>query len=111
MQQAIVRFDSDFQVLTGNARSQAAVMVLPPGESTGDPQHSEHPRSDQWLYVSAGNGVAVVQGREHPLRPGSLILIEAGEGHEIRNTGDTPLETLNVYVPPAYDREGEPLQT
>lgn len=111
MQQATVRFDRDFQVLTGNARSQAAVMVLPPGESTGDPQQSEHPRSDQWLYVTAGSGVAVIQGREYALWPGALILIEAGEGHEIRNTGDTPLETLNVYVPPAYDSEGEPLQS
>jgi mannose-6-phosphate isomerase-like protein (cupin superfamily) len=43
------------------------------------------------------------------LRAGTLILIEHGDTHEIRNTGRTPLKTLNVYVPPAYTPEGEEL--
>ena len=37
------------------------------------------------------------------------MLIGRGETHEIRNTGDEPLRTLNVYVPPAYIEEGEEL--
>ena len=28
---------------------------------------------------------------------------------EIRNTGDGPLKTLNVYVPPAYTEDGDEL--
>jgi hypothetical protein len=36
-------------------------------------------------------------------------LIEAGDTHEIRNTGRTLLKTVSVYVPPAYDEEGEEL--
>jgi oxalate decarboxylase/phosphoglucose isomerase-like protein (cupin superfamily) len=27
--------------------------------------------------------------------------------HEIRNTGNDPLRTLNVYVPPAYTEDGK----
>jgi mannose-6-phosphate isomerase-like protein (cupin superfamily) len=38
-----------------------------------------------------------------------LLLIERGAKHEVRNTGRAPLRTLNVYVPPAYRRDGEPL--
>jgi mannose-6-phosphate isomerase-like protein (cupin superfamily) len=37
------------------------------------------------------------------------VLIEKGDTHEIRNTGRTPLETVNVYVPPAYRSDGEEL--
>ena len=43
------------------------------------------------------------------LREGSLILIERGDTHEIRATGESTLRTLNVYVPPAYKNDGTPL--
>ena len=42
-----------------------------------------------------------------PLRAGTLVLIQRGDTHEIRNTGRAPLRTLNVYVPPAYTPDGE----
>ena len=44
----------------------------------------------------------MLAGRQHRLKAGSLVLIERGTTHEIRNTGRTLLKTLNVYVPPAY---------
>ena len=47
--------------------------------------------------------------RKHPLKAGSLVLIERGTAHEIRNTGRTMLKTLNVYVPPAYRSDGNEL--
>ena len=83
-------------------------MVLAPGESEGGPDN-RHRGSDQWLYVAAGTGVAVVGNKRYPLRGGTLLLIERGTTHEIRNTGRTPLRTLNVYVPPAYSAQGNPL--
>jgi oxalate decarboxylase/phosphoglucose isomerase-like protein (cupin superfamily) len=57
----------------------------------------------------SGAGTATVSGRRHLLRRGSLILIERGETHEIRNTGRRPLRTLNFYVPPAYSVNGDSL--
>jgi mannose-6-phosphate isomerase-like protein (cupin superfamily) len=54
------------------------------------------------LYVVSGTGKAVVAGKEKKLQPGSLLLIEASETHEIMNTGSTVLRTLNFYAPPAY---------
>lgn len=35
--------------------------------------------------------------------------MERGTTHEIRNTGRTPLKTLDVYVPPAYTSGGDEL--
>ena len=37
------------------------------------------------------------------------MLIEHGDRHEIRNTGRALLRTLNFYVPPAYDSDGDEL--
>lgn len=103
-----LRFGKGFRVALGNRRSQAAEMVLPPGDSEGDPSN-RHRGSDQWLYVLTGNGTATVNGKRYRLRAGTLMLIEHGDRHEIKNTGRGLLRTLNVYVPPAYDNSGEPL--
>jgi mannose-6-phosphate isomerase-like protein (cupin superfamily) len=92
---------SFFEVVAGTPRSQAATMVLQPGQATGGADNV-HPHSDQWLYVVSGTGAAVVDGRRVPLARGTLLLIEAGETHEVRNDGREPLVTINVYGPPAY---------
>jgi mannose-6-phosphate isomerase-like protein (cupin superfamily) len=83
-------------------------MVIPPGGSEGGPGN-RHRGSDQWLYVVAGTGRAIINGETFTLSDGSLVLIECGDKHEIRNTGRTPLQTLNWYLPPAYTKNGDPL--
>lgn len=93
--------DSEFRVLAGSERSQAAEMTLAPGDSTGGPDN-RHPDSDQWVFIVSGTGTAVVEGSEHELSPGTLLLIEAGEAHELRSGSNEPLATLNVYAPPEY---------
>jgi mannose-6-phosphate isomerase-like protein (cupin superfamily) len=100
-----LRFGKGFRVALGNRRAQAAEMVIPPGEAEGGPGN-RHRGADQYLYVVAGTGSAVVNGRRHALSPGTLLLIEPGDRHEVRNTGRQPLRTLNLYVPPAYTRDG-----
>jgi mannose-6-phosphate isomerase-like protein (cupin superfamily) len=103
-----LRFGKGFSVALGNARAQAATMVLDPGDCEGGPDN-RHRGSDQWLYVLSGCGTAVVSGRRQALRAGTLLLIQRGATHEIRNTGRTRLKTLNWYLPPAYTAQGDPL--
>ena len=55
----------------------------------------------------SGTGIAVVNGERVSLRRGTLLLIDRGDRHEIRNTGKTALRTLNIYLPPAYTADGE----
>ena len=90
-----------FMVLAGNDRSQAATMVLQSHEQTGGPDN-RHAESDQWMLVLSGTGRAVVAGEEVRLRPGLMLLIEAGETHEIRSDSAVALRTVNIYSPPAY---------
>ncbi|HEX2207928.1 MAG TPA: cupin domain-containing protein [Longimicrobium sp.] len=108
MQIQRLRFDGGFAVAFGNGRAQAATMVIAPGGAEGGPGN-RHRGADQWLYVVAGQGAAVVEGETHVLRPGVILLIERGEAHEIRNTGPEPLQTLNFYAPPAYTQDGDTL--
>jgi mannose-6-phosphate isomerase-like protein (cupin superfamily) len=108
MQHKHLQFGHGFRVVLGDIHSQAAQMTLAPGETEGGPDN-RHRGADQWLYVVSGTGVAIVEGERVELREGTLVLIERGERHEIRNTGETPLKTLNVYVPPAYTEGGDEL--
>ena len=103
-----LRFGRGFHVVLGNRRSQAAQMVLDPGDAEGNRQN-RHVGADQWLFVVSGTGVAHVNERRVPLRAGSLLLIEHGDRHEIRNNGRARLATLNLYVPPAYSSDGDEL--
>jgi mannose-6-phosphate isomerase-like protein (cupin superfamily) len=108
MKRKTLRFGKGFRVVFGNRRAQAAEMVIPPGDAEGGADNRHH-GADQWLFVVSGNGTARINGRRHALRAGTLLLIERGERHEIRNTGRALLRTLNWYVPPAYDRDGDEL--
>ena len=83
-------------------------MVLEPGETEGG-SDNHHGGADQWLYVVSGSGVAIVNGKRIPLSEDTLVLVERGDNHEIRNTGKTELRTINIYVPPAYTKDGKTL--
>jgi mannose-6-phosphate isomerase-like protein (cupin superfamily) len=108
MKRKVLRFGKGFRVALGNRRCQAAEMVIPPGDAEGGPGN-RHRGADQWLFVVEGQGTALVKGRRYPLRAGTLLLIEHGDEHEIRNTGRTLLKTLNIYSPPAYTKSGDEL--
>jgi mannose-6-phosphate isomerase-like protein (cupin superfamily) len=100
-------FRPGFRLSVGNARSQTAVMVLPAGGKEGGPDNN-HRGADQWLFVVEGTGTAIINGHKTSLKAGTMVLIEAGDRHEIRNTGRSLLKTVSVYVPPAFrDEETE----
>jgi mannose-6-phosphate isomerase-like protein (cupin superfamily) len=108
MKRKQLRFGKGFRVAVGNRRSQAAEMVLAPGDCEGGPDN-RHRGADQWLFVLSGKGTATVNRKRYPLRAGSLLLIERGDTHEIRNSGRSILRTVNFYVPPAYTSDGDEL--
>lgn len=95
-------------VALGNRRAQTAEMVIEPGDCEGGPDN-RHRGVDQWLFIVSGRGAAIVEGRRVALREGTVLLIEKGDTHEIRNTGRSLLKTLSVYVPPAYTKRGDEL--
>jgi len=109
MKREDLTFRTGFRVSVGNDRSQGAVKVLPKGGCEGGPDN-RHRGADQWLMVISGTGAATINGRKVPLRAGSMVLIERGDRHEIRNTGRSLLKTVSVYVLPAYTAAGDELE-
>jgi mannose-6-phosphate isomerase-like protein (cupin superfamily) len=98
-----------FAVLVKTANAQAATMTLAPGTSGNEGSANEHAWAEQWLYVVSGRGSARVARRTIALREGSLLVIQKREPHIIRAAPRSRLVTFNIYVPPAYDEQGEPL--
>jgi len=96
-----------FQVGITARGAQAALMILAPHGKEGG-RDNAHRGADQWLYVMQGTGLARVNRRRIPLSAGTLLLIQQGDRHEIRNTGRKSLKTINFYTPPAYRPDGTP---
>ena len=89
-----------FYVVSKTKKSELATMVIAPGNSEGGPDNKHV--ADQWLYVFSGSGEAIVESHKVSLATGVLLEIEAGERHEIKNTGKTDLKTMNFYSAPIY---------
>ena len=107
----LAKHQGKFQPVAATRQVQAAVMDLRPGGASDEELSNEHPRCEQWLYVIDGTGSATVvskQGKRRriKLKRGSLLIIERGERHLIRNTGSRLLSTVSFYVPPAYSKKG-----
>lgn len=96
-----------FRVLHSSGSAQAAIMRLNHGQTTGELEN-EHPNSEQWLFVISGSGIVRGLKRTISVRRHSLVLIEKGELHQVKNTGRSPLVTLNFYSPRAYKQHGNP---
>jgi mannose-6-phosphate isomerase-like protein (cupin superfamily) len=86
MKREDLTFQNGFRVSVGNDRSQGAVMVLGKGGCEGGPDN-RHRGADQWLVVISGTGATIINGHRITLRTGSMVLIERGDTHEIRNIG------------------------
>ena len=84
MQRRTLRFGKGFKVAFGNARGEAATMVIAPGDAEGD-AGNRHRGADQWLYVVSGRGFARVNGRRHALAERTLgDLVRSQEARRVR---------------------------
>jgi quercetin dioxygenase-like cupin family protein len=87
-----------FKTIHRTERTQIAMMTLSAGEVSGE-LGTDHPDADQIVYVLSGQGCAQVGEQVIRLRDGDVLVIAAGETHQIEGG---PIQTLNVYGPPAY---------
>lgn len=78
--------------LEGQAFSMG-VTTFPPGSSIRLHSHN----TIEQVTVLEGEGVAVLNGKEHPARPYDTTQIPAGEFHRFINTGSGIMRILWVY--------------
>ncbi len=90
------------QVLYTDARMQLVVMALKPNEDIGEEVHT----LDQFIRIEEGEGKAVLDGEEHALADGTVVIIPAGTRHNIINTSaQKPMKLYTLYAPPNH-KEG-----
>ena len=88
------------EVLFTGPNSQLVVMSLKPGEDIGMETHGD---VDQFIRVEAGQGKAILNGKEEKIEDGSAVVIPAGVEHNIVNSSKTePLKLYTVYSPPEH---------
>lgn len=87
------------KVLYTAKNSQLVVMNLKPGEDIGEEVH----QLDQFIRCEAGNGRAVLDGVEHQIRDGFVVVVPSGTKHNIINiSADKPLKLYTLYSPPNH---------
>lgn len=79
--------------------------LIPPGSQT---DYHVHDRGEL-IYIVRGRGIAVCDGEETPIQEDMVFWVEAGEHHQMKNTGTEELKLATVFVPPYtakfnYDR-------
>src|SRR4051812_5267982 len=94
----LARAEDFFKVLATTERSQFAVMNLRKGQSSGE-FATDHPHADQYLVVLSGEGQARGENGIKPIAPGDVILVPAGEKHQITGTSEPLLRTITFYAP------------
>lgn len=86
-------------VFATSNQMQLVFMSLVPGQEIG---MEVHPEITQFIRVEAGEGLAILNGRNYPLAKDSAVLIPAGTEHNIINTGSTNLKVYTIYAPPNH---------
>ena len=54
---------------------------------------------DQIAYIESGRGTYHIGEVAHPIEPGSILLIPAGEVHEIVPEGDEVVRNIDIFTP------------
>jgi mannose-6-phosphate isomerase-like protein (cupin superfamily) len=94
------RTNDDYRrVLFTGTRSQVALMAIPAG---GDIGVEAHPNVEQLIFITGGQGKAILNGLESPVAAGDLVVAPPGTKHDIVNTGTVPLRIFTVYAPPNH---------
>ena len=59
---------------------------------------SYHKIAEEYYFILAGRGTAVIDGREHLIKAGDFLRLPPGTIHGFQ-TADEPLEMLDIHTP------------
>jgi mannose-6-phosphate isomerase-like protein (cupin superfamily) len=72
-----------------------SVSSISPGKAT-TPHH--HTDMFELFFVASGSGEAVVNGEQFSLEPGTLLVIEPGERHELISSAGSELKVIYLGI-------------
>lgn len=71
------------------------LILLKPGEIMGEKAHG-HSIIDETFYFVEGDGVMIINGKNHPAPQGTVFLCEPKEMHNIKNESDKPVKIVFI---------------
>ena len=74
------------QVLATGKNTQIVVMSIPPTGEIGEETHDD---TDQVLYFAQGEGKAILDGVEQPVKKDDVVLVKQGTKHNFINIPGT----------------------
>lgn len=96
----LTKENRDFRrVLYTGPNLQLVLMSIRPGEEIGEETH-EH--TDQFFRVEEGRGEVWMDGHGTAIEDGMVVVVPAGIRHNLKNTGDEPLQLYTLYAPPQH---------
>lgn len=87
--------DSGVKYLMRGPSIDWGLILLKPGESMGGKAHG-HRELDETFYFMEGDGVMVIDGKDHEAPQGSVFLVEPQEMHNIRNDSDENVKIVFI---------------
>jgi mannose-6-phosphate isomerase-like protein (cupin superfamily) len=85
---------TDFRLLPdllGNKKiTHGGVYVFKPGEVAHPEPRHVHETEEVFIFIQ-GQGVIPIDGVDHSVKTGDVVIVEAGEDHHTRSSVDDPL--------------------
>lgn len=82
---------------TNQKNFQLVLMSLLPGEEIG---MENHPRTTQFIRVEKGHGLAIINGKEYPMKDGDVVVVPPNSDHNLINISNTSrLQLYAIYTP------------
>jgi mannose-6-phosphate isomerase-like protein (cupin superfamily) len=75
------------------------VQVIEVFDVGGETPPNAHRAAHETFVVLHGEGIAITDAGQVPLKPGSALLVRPGGTHVVRNTGETRLYCLTSMIP------------
>ncbi|TFH04967.1 MAG: cupin domain-containing protein [Spirochaetales bacterium] len=86
--------------LLGTRRITAGgLYIFKPGETAHPEPRHVHDVAEVFIFVQ-GTGVLPIDGVDHPVKTGDVVIVEAGEDHHTRSSTDDPLVAAWYVVEP-----------
>jgi len=95
----IAAADKNKFVLLCDGKTLPFVSVIEIFDKDGKTPPNTHADAHEYFYVLAGEGIAAVDGKSIPIKPGSYFVVDPGHVHEVHNTGEGRLYVLTTMVP------------
>ena len=72
-----------------------AKVTIPPGSSIGEHQHQDE--TEYYVFLE-GEGLAIDNGEENPVKAGDVMITREGGTHSIKNNSTDPLVLMAVIL-------------